>query len=63
MWGRQLQYVDGKANDDYIVTPDQRRFTTLRRAFAIYRVGTCVRGPGDEQLDVMRRTMSWLHSG
>ncbi len=63
MWGRQLQYVDGKENDDYIVTPDQHRFTTLRRAFAIYRVGTGLRGPGDEQLEVMRRAMSWLHCG
>ncbi len=54
MWGRQLQYVNGKGNDDYIVTPDQHRFTTLRRAFAIYRVGTGLRGPGDEQLEVTR---------
>jgi len=61
MWGRQLEYVDVKDGDDYVVTPDRRRFTTLRRAFALYRVGTGERGPGDEQLEVMRRTMSWLH--
>lgn len=63
MWGRQLEYVDGKDDPDYVVTPDRRRFTTLRRAFAFYRVGTGLRGPGDAQLEVMRRTMSWLHSG
>lgn len=63
MWGRQLNYVDVKGGDDYIVTPDKRRFQSLRRAFALYRVGTGMRGPGDEQLEVMRRAMSWLHCG
>lgn len=63
MWGRQLEYVDGGKNPDYIVTPDRRRFSTLRGAFALYRVGTGERGPGDEQLEVMRRAMAWLHSG
>ena len=38
VWGRQLDYVDVKGGDDYIVTPDQRRFQSLRRAFALYRV-------------------------
>ena len=63
MWGRQLEYVDVRNGDHHIVTPDRCRFTTLRRAFALYRVGTGERGPGDEQLEVMRRTMSWLHCG
>lgn len=58
MWGRQLEYVDGKDDEDYVVTPDRRRFKSLRRAFALYRVGSGLRGPGDEQLEVMRRTMA-----
>lgn len=63
MWGRQLQYVDGGKSPDYIVTPDRRRFDTLRAAFALYRVGSGERGPGQDQLEVMRRTMAWLHCG
>ncbi len=63
MWGRQLEYVDGERDPDYVVTPDRRRFGTLRHAFALYRVGSGERGPGDEQLEVMRRTMAWLHCG
>lgn len=63
MWGRQLVYVEPKPGDDYVLTPDNRRFKSLRRAFALYRVGTGERGPGDEQLDVMRRTMAWIHCG
>lgn len=63
MWGRQLEFVETKGGDNLVITPDLRRFTTLRRAFALYRVGLGDRGPGDEQLEVMRRAMSWLHSG
>lgn len=63
MWGRQLDYVEVKDGDNYVRTPDHRRFLTLRRAFALYRVGTGERGPGDEQLEVMRRTLSWLNCG
>lgn len=63
MWGRQLEYREVKDGPDLVVTPDDRRFTTLRRAFALYRVGTGERGPGDEQLEVMRRTLAWLHCG
>jgi len=63
MWGRQLEYRDVKDGPDLVITPDRRRFTDLRRAFALYRVGTGERGPGDDQLEVMRRTLSWLHCG
>lgn len=63
MWGRQLTYVEPKPGEEYVVTPDNRRFTSLRRAFALYRVGTGERGPGDEQLEIMRRTMAWIHCG
>lgn len=63
MWGRQLEYRDVKDGPDLVITPDDRRFTTLRRAFALYRAATGERGPGDEQLEVMRRTLSWLHCG
>ena len=63
MWGRQLVYVEPKPGEEYVVTPDNRRFTSLRRAFALYRVGTGERGPGDEQLEIMRRTMAWIHCG
>lgn len=61
MWGRQLVYHEIRDGDDQVITPDNRRYTSLRRAFALYRVGLGDRGPGDEQLDVMRRTLSWLH--
>ncbi|MFM9975511.1 MAG: hypothetical protein ACKVON_13175 [Beijerinckiaceae bacterium] len=63
MWGRQLTYLERKPGEEYVVTPDNRRFTSLRRAFALYRVGTGERGPGDEQLEIMRRTMAWIHCG
>lgn len=63
MWGRQLTYVEPKQGEEYIETPDNRRFRSLRRAFALYRVGTGERGPGDEQLEIMRRTMAWIHCG
>jgi len=63
MWGRQLEYRQVKDGTKIVVTPDDRRFTTLRGAFALYRVGTGERGPGDEQLEVMRRTLAWLHCG
>lgn len=63
MWGRQLRYVEPKPGEEYLTTPDNRRFKSLRRAFALYRVGTGERGPGDEQLEVMRRTMAWIHCG
>lgn len=64
MWGRQLTYIDAGTTLDpnvRVITPDGRRFSSLRRAFAIYRAGTGEKGPGDEQLEIMRRTMSWLH--
>lgn len=65
MWGRQLEYVESRfgKREEFIVAPDQRRFTSLRRAFALYRLGVNGRGPTEDQLEVMRRTLSWLHCG
>ncbi len=63
MWGRQLEYRQMGDGSNLVITPDDRRFTTLRRAFALYRVGVGERGPAYEQLEVMRRTLAWLHCG
>jgi hypothetical protein len=48
--GSQLEYVDGKRDPDYVVTLDRRRFSTLRRAFALYRSGV---------VNAVRVTSSW----
>ena len=62
--GAAAQYDRAYVDDGYqmaIITPDRRRFVSLRRAFALYRVGSGDRGPSDAELEVMRRSLAWLN--
>ncbi|MBR0553757.1 hypothetical protein [Stakelama marina] len=62
MWGRQLRYGKYSNRDMYFIdTPDGRRHATLRRAFASYRAGVDGRGPDNDELEVMRRTLAWIN--